>query len=570
MAKLDPRKLKDQAAKAVEKKSYAKAGELYLQIAQLEPDDPDWPLRAGEALRKAGELVRAARAFEVAADGYARSGALLKAIAVCKVVLQIDPSHTAIQSRLAQLYAQRDGGASIKVSQSALLRTSSGIFEVMPTSSGPAPTWGPVIEPAAAIAPDPVSSVGELVPLDEAERPRTIPPGAPMEVVPLAAVLNGRKSNQFAAVRLEDIEGLQPEASAYEISLDDEPIEPVAAPPPAAAAGPLERAFEMPGEGVEGLSLEPPAERPAVELAGPPAVEPAPERLERIDDALDLGGLLDQAPPPPPPRAPAGPLPTIPLLSSLSAAQLRHVIQHVEVRMLGPGDVVVRQGDRGGSLFVIVEGRVRVMVDEREIAFIGEGGFFGELGVITDYPRSATIVAAEPTQLLELSRKLLSEVVADSPEVLRTLLRFFRDRLLNRLLNSSALFSSFTVEDAHTLAGRFMFLELEPRMRVVQEGQRAPGLFLLLCGQVKVLRGAEELALLGPGDVFGEMSLLTNQPAMASIDTMTKCWALELPQKDFQEIMLTYPQVLDYVSELSARRQAMNTQPRTDERVDFF
>ena len=104
----DLRALKDKAAKAIEKRNYAKGAELYLEIAQHE-DDPDWRQRAGEALRKANKNLEAAEQFTMAAEGYARDGFLLKAIAVCKVVLQLDPRHTAIQSRLAELYAQRDG-----------------------------------------------------------------------------------------------------------------------------------------------------------------------------------------------------------------------------------------------------------------------------------------------------------------------------------------------------------------------------------------------------------------------------------------------------------------------------
>src|SRR5437763_2627307 len=73
-AKVDPRKLKDQATKAVEKKQYAKAAELYLQIADLEAHDPDWHQRAGEAFRKVPDPAQAIRELERAAEGYAKGG----------------------------------------------------------------------------------------------------------------------------------------------------------------------------------------------------------------------------------------------------------------------------------------------------------------------------------------------------------------------------------------------------------------------------------------------------------------------------------------------------------------
>jgi CRP-like cAMP-binding protein len=288
---------------------------------------------------------------------------------------------------------------------------------------------------------------------------------------------------------------------------------------------------------------------------------PIPEvPLARLDDQISLSGLFREAAITPVPPE----LPKIPLLSSLTPDRLRRLIERVEVRELDSGTIVVREGERGGSLFLVVSGAVRIHSGDRQLARLAEGEFFGEQAILTDLPRTATVITDEPTQLLELSRQLVSELVADSPDVLRTLLRFFRDRLLDRLLGSSALFSSLSPDDARALSERFLFLELEPKMRVVRQDERAPGLFLLLCGEAQVMMGPARIATLGPGDVFGEMSLLGGKPAMASIVTVTKCWALELPAKQFQEIMLSYPQVLAYVSELADRRAADN------ERIDFL
>jgi CRP-like cAMP-binding protein len=401
----------------------------------VERDDPDQRRRAGEDLRRAGRTAEAVAQFQLAAEGYARAGHLLKAIVVCNRVLHIDPGHTAIQRMLADLYARRD-------------------------------------RPASA---------------------------APLDAVPLATALPSRKSDQFPPD--PPIEGIEADASAYEITIE----------------------------------------------------EPAPS-LDRIDDQLSMSGLFREATTPP--VVPG--LPKIPLFSSLASERLQRLIETVQVRDVAAGTVLVKQGDRGGSLFVIVSGTVRILVGEREVARLSDGEFFGEQAILTDFPRTATVVAETAVQLIELSRQAISQLVADSPEVLRTLLRFFRDRLVDRLLSTSALFSSLSPEDARALSERFLFLELEPRMRVVREGERAPGLFLLLAGEVQVMMGLAKLTTLGPGDVFGEMSLLANVPAMGSIVTITKCWALQLPSKQFQEIMLSYPQVLAYVSELAARRAESN------------
>ncbi len=356
-----------------------------------------------------------------------------------------------------------------------------------------------------------------------ADGPPTV--DAPLDALPLAQIFKAHRSQQFSVAQLAEAAAAVTEPAAYEIELsyDDEP-----------AAGDDE----------------------------------APIAIAVADDEADFSDVLGDDAPAPPPQPP---LPKIPLLSSLHADDLRYVIERVSVRDCDPRDVIMRQGAEGGSLFVVVSGRVQVVTEKpmRELASLGEGAFFGELALLTNFPRSATVVAVEPTQLIEISRELVSEIVRRSPDVLKTLLRFFRDRLLDRLLGSSPMFSSFSPEEARALADRFLFLELEPGMRVINEGERAPGMFLLLCGDARVTRGAAEVARLCPGDVFGEMSLLLRKPASATIDTHTKCWALELPRERFQEVMLTYPQMLEYVSNIAEARQQQNL-AGADSRVDFL
>jgi CRP-like cAMP-binding protein len=511
MAKVDLRKLKDQATKAVEKKQYAKAAELYVEISGAEAHDPDWHQRAGEAFRKVPDPGKAIHQFERAAEGYAKGGFLLKAIAVCKVVLQIDPKHTTTQAMLAELYAKREG---------------------RPVAPPPAPVATPPVAAPPVARPTPPPPM--IAPPTSPPQVEMGPPAVeePLDALPLAQIFKAERSSQFDAAMLAaaaEEASMSSEPSAYEIELAEEPIE----------------------------------EAVAIAVA---------------DEETDFSDVMTDAPPLPPPvsSSPAeagvrGRTPKIPLLSSLHTDDLRYVIERVAVRDCEPGEVVMRQGEQGGSLFVVVSGRVQVVNESprRELASLGEGAFFGELALLTNFPRSATVVAAEPTQLLEISRELVSEIVRRSPDVLKTLLRFFRDRLLDRLLGSSALFSSFSPDEARALSDRFVFLELEPKMRVIVEGERAPGLFLLLCGDAVVKRGAGEIAHLVPGDVFGEMSLLTRGPASATIETRTKCWALELPRDRFQEVMLTYPQVLEYVSDIADKRKQQNL-AGAESRVDFF
>jgi CRP-like cAMP-binding protein len=528
----DLRKVKDQASKALEKGKHRQAAELFVEIAAREPA-PDWHQRAGDAFRRAGDAAQAVAAFARAADGYAQGGFLLKAIAVAKTILQIDPKQVEIQAKLAELYARRDGRPAASPS----------------LSPSPSPSPSPSLSPPPSLSPSPPPS--PLPTLDTVSSESILElftppsPRAPMDALPLRKVLGGQRSNLVPVAEITT-----PDALLDTVSPPDDFR--VAPSPGFVAAAPIALSPEL--TEVEHAERQAPREPPAAyEIA--------------LSEEMDFSGLTDDEPAGGAPSASAAPaaaaapppLPRIPLFSSLAEHDLRLFIERMALHALEGGEAVVRAGDRGGSLYVLVEGEARVLIGAEELARLGPGSFFGEVGLLTDEPRGATVEVVGPASVLEISRELCWEVIGRSPEVLRTLLGFLRDRLLDRLLATSALFSSLSPDEARGLAGQFVFLELEAGVTAVKQGERAAGMFFLLCGQAEAIRDGQRLATLGPGEVFGEMSLLARAPATADVRAARKCWALQLPKARFQEIMVTYPQVLAYVSELADARRAPPT-----------
>ena len=105
------RKLKDEAAKLTQKGKLDKALKLYQDILDQDPDDLTAQLKCGDLLRKLERDEEAISSYTKVAQAYAADGLLLKAIAACKLILEIDESHTATQKMLADLYAKKTGRA---------------------------------------------------------------------------------------------------------------------------------------------------------------------------------------------------------------------------------------------------------------------------------------------------------------------------------------------------------------------------------------------------------------------------------------------------------------------------
>jgi CRP-like cAMP-binding protein len=250
-------------------------------------------------------------------------------------------------------------------------------------------------------------------------------------------------------------------------------------------------------------------------------------------------------------------LPTNPLFSKLDAEALDKLVLGSEVVELEQGKEIFRQGAKGDALYVVAEGMVAV-IDEgppkKMVGRIGPGEFFGEIALITNHPRSATIAALMPTQLIQIDRKAINEVIAHDPSALTTLLSFIRDRLASKVLASHPLFAPFSPPERERLKTRFRFLELEPGATMIREGKMAEGLFVLISGECDVVRDEKWIGMLGPGEIAGEMSLVSGQPANANVKVKKKTLAIELSQKDFLAIIGARPQARQYVEALIQKR----------------
>jgi CRP-like cAMP-binding protein len=206
-------------------------------------------------------------------------------------------------------------------------------------------------------------------------------------------------------------------------------------------------------------------------------------------------------------------------LSDLKEETFIRLIQKVSRKKIEKGEVLFEAGSLADAMYVVVEGKVVARTEgplELDLATMKEGDFFGEIGLLAQERRQATIVALEDTELLVFEQDLLLALEESEPDFIRILLRFVRERLVASLIAKNPLFAAFSDQEAEELTRRFQFLEVSPRKALVHQGEKSEGLFLLLTGSAEVVQTQDgqtkTLGQLGPGEIFGEMSLLSREP----------------------------------------------------------
>jgi CRP-like cAMP-binding protein len=254
-----------------------------------------------------------------------------------------------------------------------------------------------------------------------------------------------------------------------------------------------------------------------------------------------------------------------PLFSDLNPSCLQQLVEKSRLVDFDHGQVICHQGDPGDDLFVIVEGLAEAVLEYPKKASLGrlkEGEFFGEIALIGGPPRTATVYACGPTRLLLVGRHAIEELIAQEPSILEVVLRFLRNRLLGQLVARIPLFEPCVGTNPNSFASRFQLVQMEEGCTFIQEGTKSKGLFILMSGKAQAFRNDERgeylVGNLAPGDLCGEMSLLSGSPAAATVRTITRCIALLLPAKDFREAIMTHSQLLDMAATIAEDRRIRN------------
>lgn len=222
------------------------------------------------------------------------------------------------------------------------------------------------------------------------------------------------------------------------------------------------------------------------------------------------------------------------LFANISEETLQILVKAMKYVAVKKGTDVIVQGDPVSDLFYIIDSGVcQVILNGRvfgEIDGTSERNFFGELALLYDAPRAATIRALTDAECWSLDRITFKRVLMDTTIKQRQLYLDFLDQV--------PIFSTLSPYEKMIVADALRVQYYDPSAVIIHEGSAGDDFYIVEDGEVMCTKGDDEVsARLGSGDFFGELALITNDVRMATVTAVRKTKCLVLDRKTFKRLL---------------------------------
>jgi cAMP-dependent protein kinase regulator len=208
------------------------------------------------------------------------------------------------------------------------------------------------------------------------------------------------------------------------------------------------------------------------------------------------------------------------------------------------GIKVISQGDTGDFFYIVERGNFDIFVNKsgrlesgpdgigEKVASCGPGNSFGELALMYNAPRAATVISTEPSMLWALDRITFRRILMDSA--------FQRRRMYESFLEEVPLLSSLKSYERSKIADALETQKYTSGQTIIKEGDPGESFFILESGEADVFKEEEKgkvLKTYTKGDYFGELALLNDAPRAASVVAKSEVKVATLGKDGFQRLL---------------------------------
>ncbi len=258
------------------------------------------------------------------------------------------------------------------------------------------------------------------------------------------------------------------------------------------------------------------------------------------------------------------------LFTDMPTEALTALVARLVLRHFPANEVIYAEGTPGDALYVVESGEIRLLdsafSDAQLLERVRTGESFGEMALLTGRTRAECARAANDTTVWVLYKSDFDDLMVQYPEISVSLSRALSDRLASREndfvvrhLRRMSIFANLAASEVRDISNRVRGLRFRPNEIICFAGQPAHHLFMIEMGEVK--RFAQGPAgepvlidLLGPGDSFGEQSIIQNSAYPTTAQAMGEVEVWTIDKGDFLSLMDKYPTLAVTMTRLLAER----------------
>lgn len=257
------------------------------------------------------------------------------------------------------------------------------------------------------------------------------------------------------------------------------------------------------------------------------------------------------------------------LLRFLNEREIAEMINIMTQTTIQPGQNIITQGSPGRCFYILESGVCEVLINNKRIGWYKNGDAFGELALLYNCPRAATIRSVDVCILWSVDRTMFRKIIATtSAEAQNTRYNFLKNVELFKALNNDQL---------HLVASALRLHSFENGEYILRQGEKGNTFYIIIEGQVScTARGTgaddneKQLMILDPGSYFGEMALMLNEPRQANCIAISdvKCYAMD--QKQFTTLLGPLHALIDRQMRIRVLRSVPLLSSLKDDELDLL
>lgn len=248
------------------------------------------------------------------------------------------------------------------------------------------------------------------------------------------------------------------------------------------------------------------------------------------------------------------------ILDGMTTLQLREFMLDSAARAYAKGETIFEKNDPGSSLFAIASGSVHVRLDPKDpskVVPIPAGTIFGEVGLISGRKRGATIVAAEDTICVEISRNAALKLQSQVPTAKRAIERISTERQILQMFGSG-----LTSADIAEVVETSKIMAVRAGDAIINEGDDDKDIYVIRVGSMVVEKevGGKPvfLSYLPAGSYVGEMALIDGGRRTATVRAAIKSEVIKIDGEAFGRVLAAKPALLERARKDMEVRRATN------------